>query len=168
MGNHDVTRLASRLNDPDHLPLALTGLLTTGGTPCIYYGDEQAFHWVKEDRAGGDDSVRPAFPTTPSRLSQGGWPVYHLHQELIGLRRRHPWLHRARTTVSALTNEHLVYEATGDGGTLTITLNLSAAPAELPLPPSPTAVLAGHGTHHPDRNTVSLPGHGWAVLGCTR
>jgi cyclomaltodextrinase len=34
VGNHDVTRLASRLNNPDHLPLALTVFLTVGGTPC--------------------------------------------------------------------------------------------------------------------------------------
>jgi cyclomaltodextrinase len=168
VGNHDVTRLASRLNDPDHLPLALTVLLTTGGTPCLYYGDEQAFRGVKEDRAGGDDAVRPAFPTTPSQLSQVGWPVYHLHQELISLRRRHPWLHSARTNVLTLSNEHIVYEASGNGGTLTIALNLSAAPAELPVASSAAAVLAGRGKKHPDRNTVSLSGHGWAVLGSAR
>jgi cyclomaltodextrinase len=95
-GNHDVTRLASKLENPDLLPLALTVLLTVGGTPSIYYGDEQAFRGVKEDRSGGDDAVRPAFPAAPSDLSRAGWPVYHLHQELISLRRRNPWLHRAR------------------------------------------------------------------------
>ncbi|WP_091565084.1 alpha-amylase family glycosyl hydrolase [Arthrobacter sp. ok362] len=168
VGNHDVTRLASRLINPDHLPLALTVLLTIGGTPCIYYGDEQAFRGIKEDRAGGDDAIRPAFPATPTGLSQAGWPVYHLHQELISLRRRHPWLHRARTTVRTLSNEHLVYGASGNGGTLTVALNLSAAPAELPVPFSAAAVLAGHGKKHPDRNTVNLSGYGWAVLGNTR
>ena len=168
VGNHDVTRLASRLNNPDHLPLALTVLLTIGGTPCLYYGDEQAFRGIKEDRAGGDDTIRPAFPTTPSQLSQAGWPIYHLHQELISLRRRHPWLHRARTTVRTLSNEHIVYEASGTGGTLTIALNLSAAPAELPVSSSAAAVLAGHAEKHPARNTVNLYGHGWAVLGNPR
>jgi len=87
---------------------------------------------------------------------------------LISLRRRHPWLHRARTTVLTLSNEHIVYEASGNGGTLTVALNLSAAPAELAVPSSAAAVLAGHGTKHPDRNIISLPGHGWAVLGGPR
>ena len=168
VGNHDVTRLASRLNNPDHLPLALTVLLTIGGTPSLYYGDEQAFRGIKEDRAGGDDAIRPAFPSTPSELSQAGWPVYHVHQELISLRRRHSWLHSARTTVRTLSNEHIVYEASGIGGTLTVALNLSAAPAELPVGSSAAAVLAGHGNKHPERNTSTLSGHGWAVLGSPR
>ncbi len=42
VGNHDVTRLASRLEDGRHLAHALAVLLTVGGTPAIYYGDEQA------------------------------------------------------------------------------------------------------------------------------
>jgi cyclomaltodextrinase len=175
VGNHDVTRLASKLDNPDQLALALTVLLTVGGTPSIYYGDEQAFRGVKEDRAGGDDAVRPAFPAGPAELAAAGWPVYHLHQELISLRRRHSWLHRARTTVLTLSNEHLVYQArddggadngeTGDGGALTVALNLSATPADLPVPSGAGTLLAGQGRQRPERNVVSLPGFGWAVLG---
>jgi glycosidase len=69
VGNHDVTRLASRLIDHRHLPHALAILLTSGGTPSIYAGDQQAFLGVKENRAGGDDAIRPAFPPTPAELS---------------------------------------------------------------------------------------------------
>ena len=72
-------------------------LMTLGGTPSIYYGDEQAFRGVKADRPGGDDAVRPAFPATPADLAPFGWPTYRLHQDLIGLRRRHPWLVGARS-----------------------------------------------------------------------
>jgi cyclomaltodextrinase len=164
VGNHDVTRLASRLKNPELLPLALTVLLTVGGTPSIYYGDEQAFRGVKEERAGGDDAVRPAFPAEPSDLAREGWPVYHLHQELISLRRRKPWLHNARTKVLTLSNDHLVFEARGDGGALAVALNLSAAPAELKVPASAAEQLAGPGQRQPGRETVSLPGYGWAVL----
>ena len=118
-GNHDVTRLASRLDDPRHLAHALAILLTVGGTPSVYYGDEQGFRGVKEDRPGGDDAVRPAFPATPAELPPDGWPVYRLHQELIGLRRRHPWLHRARTEQLHLANEVLAYQVSaGDAGGL--------------------------------------------------
>lgn len=170
VGNHDVTRLASQLKNPDQLALALTVLLTVGGTPCIYYGDEQAFRGIKEDRAGGDDAVRPAFPAGPAELAGTGWPVYHLHQELIGLRRRHAWLHRARTTVLTLSNEHLVYQVRADGGAggggvLTVALNLSGSPAELPVHSGSGALLAGEAHQHPDRDAVSLPGCGWAVFG---
>lgn len=179
VGNHDVTRLASKLANPDQLALALTVLLTVGGTPCIYYGDEQAFRGVKEERAGGDDAVRPAFPAGPAELAAAGWPVYHLHQELISLRRRHAWLHRARTTVLTLSNESLVYQVRGDsgagagsadsgacaGGVLTVALNLSGTPADLPVPSGSGGLLAGRAHRHPDRDAVGLPGYGWAVLG---
>ena len=165
VGNHDVTRLASKLTNPDQLPLALAVLLTVGGTPAIYYGDEQAFRGLKEDRVGGDDAIRPAFPAEPSELAQTGWPVYHLHQEMIGLRRRHPWLHNARTQVLTLSNEHLVYEASSEGSAATVALNLSGTAAQLPVPSSALTLLAGTGTRLPDHDAVSRPGHGWAVLG---
>ncbi|WP_212755367.1 alpha-amylase family glycosyl hydrolase [Flexivirga aerilata] len=109
LGNHDVTRIASQLTDERLLPLALVLLLTLPGTPAIYYGDEQAFRGIKEERVGGDDEIRPAFPASPAQLSPLGWPTYRLIQELIALRRRHPWLHRARVEKVHLTNEQFVY-----------------------------------------------------------
>jgi cyclomaltodextrinase len=165
VGNHDVTRLASKLKNPDQLPLALVVLLTVGGTPSIYYGDEQAFRGIKEDRAGGDDAVRPSFPATPADLAKAGWPVYHLHRELIGLRRRNPWLHRARTEVLKLSNEHLVYQARAGGSAITVALNMSAQTATLPLPSPADIVLAGDGELLPEGPAVRLPAGGWAALG---
>ena len=96
IGNHDVTRIASRLGDLRHLPHALAVLFTVPGSPSVYAGDEQAFRGVKYDRAGGDEEIRPAFPATPGDLAPDGWPTYRLHQDLIGLRRRHAWLARSR------------------------------------------------------------------------
>ena len=49
--------------------IALAVLFTVGGTPSVYAGDEQAFTGVKEDRAGGDDAVRPPFPDGPDDLA---------------------------------------------------------------------------------------------------
>lgn len=130
VGNHDVTRLASRLGDRRLLGVALAVLLTVGGTPGIYYGDEQAFEGVKEDRAGGDDSVRPAFPLTEGGLAPYGQDVYRIHQDLIGLRRRHPWLHRARTEVVDLANRAMTYDAVDpDGkGSVRVALDLDSDP----------------------------------------
>ena len=39
VGNHDVTRLASRINDPRAIDHALAVLFACGGTPSIYAGD---------------------------------------------------------------------------------------------------------------------------------
>jgi cyclomaltodextrinase len=175
VGNHDVTRIASQLKDPELLPHALVVLFTVGGTPSIYYGDEQAYRGVKEDREGGDDDVRPAFPAAPSDLADLGQHVYQLHEQLIGVRRRHAWLHTARTSVLSLSNEHLVYQATGEGapegegGTeaegpaLVIALNQSALPAELVVPPSASVLLEGNGRLL-GGNRLSLPARGWAIL----
>lgn len=164
IGNHDVTRIASKLEDPDLLPLALVVLFTVGGTPSVYYGDEQAFRGIKEDREGGDDAVRPAFPLVPADLAVEGWPVFRLHQELIGVRRRHAWLHSARTTVLTLTNEHVVYATEDGSSSLVVALNLGAEQTELDVPASGAGLLAGTGrVHRP--GTVSLPARGWAILG---
>ena len=179
-GNHDVTRLASRLSDARHLAHALVILFTVGGTPSVYYGDEQGFRGVKQDRAGGDDAVRPAFPAAPAGLPPDGWPVYRLHQELIGLRRRHPWLHRARTEQLHLANEVFIYqvgeapagealagEALAGDRRLVVALSLADGEnsAEIPGAGDVLAGQAAVAAGPPgEAVTVTLPPHGWAIL----
>jgi cyclomaltodextrinase / maltogenic alpha-amylase / neopullulanase len=165
-GNHDVTRIASQLADPRDLPLALAILLTVGGTPSVYAGDEQGFLGVKEDREGGDDEVRPAFPDKPADLAPYGWPTYRLHQELIGLRRRHDWLQTARVRSVHLTNEQFVYESSDGSHRLLVALNVAAAPVELPTPYG-KAVL--NGTAELERGGTAdavtrLAPHSFAIL----
>lgn len=144
IGNHDVTRIASRVGDAK-AALAATILLTVGGVPAIYYGDEQAFRGVKTERVGGDDQVRPELPSTPADLSPlGGW-LYRWYQDLIGMRRRHPWLVHARTERIVLDNRHLEYDAvTGGGRRIRVRLRLDPAPwAEVEAPGEPALVM-GH------------------------
>lgn len=108
VGNHDVTRIASRVGQ-DGAVLATAILATIGGIPLIYYGDELAYRGVKEERFGGDDDIRPVFPASPADLSNLGDDTLRAHQSLLGLRRRHPWLVDARTESLDLTNERYVY-----------------------------------------------------------
>ena len=67
VGNHDVTRLATQLTDDRHFGHAVAVLMCIGGVPSVYYGDEQGFRGLKENREGGDDEIRPAFPAVPGR-----------------------------------------------------------------------------------------------------
>jgi glycosidase len=129
VGNHDVTRIATRLTDPRALELALVLLFTLGGTPSVYSGDEQAFRGVKEEREGGDDAIRPAFPSGPDGLAPHGWPIYRLHQRLSGMRRRNPWLERARSRVLEITNTRLRYAVGDDSRCITVTLDVTGAPS---------------------------------------
>ena len=128
VGNHDVTRIASRVGQ-DKAVLALVVLMTVGGIPLIYYGDEQGYTGVKEERFGGDDQVRPVFPATPEELSTLGNWMHDAHRQLIGLRRRHPWLHRATVTVTSIAHERITYDVGADGRSLSVALEVTGKPS---------------------------------------
>lgn len=129
IGNHDVTRIASRVGQ-DGAVLALTVLMTVGGIPSIYYGDEQGYTGVKEERLGGDDAIRPSFPDSPDARSPLGDDMVRTHQELIGLRRRYPWLVRARTETLVVENQRYRYRTSSEDGSqsLEVELDLSNLP----------------------------------------
>ncbi|HLI02173.1 MAG TPA: DUF3459 domain-containing protein, partial [Acidimicrobiales bacterium] len=120
---------------------------------------EQAWVGIKEDRPGGDDAIRPAFPDHPAGLGHSGWETFRLHQQLIGLRHRHPWLHRARTRVLHLTNRQLAYETAAGDARLVVALNIDDAPATVEV----GAGMVGKGGS--DAATVELAPHSWVVLG---
>ena len=165
LGNHDVTRIATQIPDGRHHAHALVLLFTLGGTPAIYYGDERGFEAVKEERFGGDDAIRPAFPQSPTDLPPGGEGIYTLHQELIGIRRRHAWLHTATSRMLELTNTHYVYEVTTGTDRLLVALNIGDGTVLVDQTGAraPTELLAGSGEWA--AGGVRLPAHGWAILG---
>ncbi|KIQ17616.1 alpha-amylase family protein [Rhodococcus sp. MEB064] len=154
VGNHDVTRIASTLDDDRDVDIATALLFFVAGTPSVYYGDEQGFRGVKEERVGGDDAIRPQFPATPDDLAPYGWPHYRVHQSLISMRRRFPWLHHAPVEVSTLTNTTMTLSATDGSTTLALTLNLGESPIRRA---KGDVVAAADGVHG------DLPPHSWAV-----
>lgn len=160
LGNHDVTRIASQLHEQRHLAHALAVLMTVGGSPSIYGGDEQAFRGVKEHRVGGDDAIRPAFPRRSTELAPHGWPVHALHRELIALRRARPWLADGRTEVRILTNTTLVYRTSArSNAEQSIDVALNVADSPLKLPGVSYKRVAGE-IHHGRR---VVPPHGWTI-----
>ena len=128
VGNHDVTRIASTVG-PDLAVVALAILMTVGGIPSIYAGDEQGFTGVKEQMVAGDDAVRPPFPEHPAELLPFGEPMLRAHKELIGIRRRHPWLVRARTERLHVSNEQLTYRVSAGDDALEVRLDLAGTPS---------------------------------------
>lgn len=169
VGNHDVTRIASKLDNPRHVEHALVLLFTTGGTPSVYAGDELAYRGVKEERFGGDDAIRPEFSSPPTLSDDAAGDSYRLHQHLIGLRRRHPWLHEATTSALALTNTHYVYQTARDGERLLVALNVDPAqPLRVSLPElgfGRGRVVAGSGAPPQDEiEHTEIAPHGWVVI----
>lgn len=56
--NHDVTRVASILQNPAHLPLIYALAFGMPGIPCVYYGSEWG---AKAEKREGDPALRPCF-----------------------------------------------------------------------------------------------------------
>jgi cyclomaltodextrinase len=168
IGNHDVTRIASKLENTRHLEHALVLLLTIGGTPSVYAGDEWAYRGVKEERVGGDDAVRPEFTSRLAGVDEHGHDIYRLHQYLIGLRRRHPWLHTARTAAAKVSNTQYVYRTSSGSETLLVALNIDVDPMRVSLSDFGIAngrIVAGSGA--PPENISSraeIEPHGWLII----
>lgn len=165
LGNHDTTRIVSKLTDDAFLPHALAMLFGVGGTPVIYAGDEQGYAGVKYEREGGDDEVRPPFPESPEEFSLLGAETFELHRRLIAFRVARPWLTRAHTEMLHLANATavLISAAPGDAQRkVAVALNLTDAECTLPLPAGDWRPHAGTGAPGPDGAT--LPAKGWALL----
>jgi cyclomaltodextrinase len=56
--NHDVTRIASILENPHHLPLVYALIFSMPGIPCVYYGSEWG---AKANKSEGDPALRACF-----------------------------------------------------------------------------------------------------------
>jgi len=166
VGNHDVTRLATALTDDRHFALAVAVLFFVGGVPSVYYGDEQGFRGLKEHREGGDDEIRPAFPATPSALLPDGWRYYRLHQRLIGFRRRHPWLVRARTATEHLQASAIALRATGDGAgeQALLLLNAGDEPHRFGVDMTGLSVAEAAEAGAKPADPLLVPAHSWTIL----
>ena len=165
VGNHDVTRIASQLERPEHLAHALVILMTVGGVPSIYAGDELGYRGVKEERFGGDDAVRPEFGSPPVQLDDRGVEIWSLHQYLIGLRRRHPWLYAASTSALRLENRQYMYQTRHGDEALIVALNIDETPMQVRLERGPAEVIAGSGAPPLEVvKTLAVEPHGWRIL----
>ena len=56
--NHDVSRIASIIQNPNHLPLVYAMVYGMPGIPCVYYGSEWG---AKADKSEGDPALRACF-----------------------------------------------------------------------------------------------------------
>uniref|UniRef100_A0A7S0NAT6 CBM20 domain-containing protein n=1 Tax=Pyramimonas obovata TaxID=1411642 RepID=A0A7S0NAT6_9CHLO len=76
IGNHDVARIASTLQDPAHFTHVSALLMFLPGLPCLYYGDELGMEGRPgegdDPHCGGDDAMRrPMLPP----VADESWPA---------------------------------------------------------------------------------------------
>ncbi len=112
--NHDVTRLASALTNPQHIIPAYGILFGMPGIPCVYYGSEWGIEGRKED---GDDALRPAIDSVQfNEISAFIAKAAKIHRESKALC-------YGNFNILHLTNRQLVFERVCDDERMLVLIN---------------------------------------------
>lgn len=117
--NHDVTRIASILQNKEHIPLIYGLLLTMPGIPCIYYGSEWG---IGGEKSHGDEALRPAIETPE-------WnEITDMIAGLANVRAKHPALSDGSFKVLLQTNKQMIFERVCDAERMMVLINIEDAP----------------------------------------
>lgn len=117
--NHDVTRIASILSNPAHLPLVYTMLFGMPGIPCVYYGSEWG---AKADKSQGDPALRPSFDAPENNeLTEHIRRLAKAHKECKAL----CW---GDIKIPVLTNKQCILQRDFDGQRVFVAVNADEHP----------------------------------------
>lgn len=105
--NHDVDRIASKLNVPEHIFPVYTLLYTLPGIPSIYYGSEWGIQGRKE--GGNDDPLRPAVDLQEVMREKPGEQLVAWIQKLGEIHREYPACIYGRYQELFLTNRQYAF-----------------------------------------------------------
>ena len=112
--NHDVTRIASNLANPMHLPLIYTLSFTMPGFPCVYYASEWGEKGRKED---GDPSLRLSY-------DKPLWNDLTTHiSKLSKIVREHSSLSFGSFKSVVLTNHQCIFERNDGNERILVAIN---------------------------------------------
>ena len=119
LDNHDVTRIASMLNDPHHLIPAYGLLFGMPGVPALYYGSEWGIQGRKDQ---GDDALRPALET----------PEWNDLTDAIAAmakaRKESPALCSGSFRNIVLTNRQIIFERCWENERVLVAVNADSVP----------------------------------------
>lgn len=119
LDNHDVERIASILQNKNHLPVAYGLLFAMPGVPAVYYGSE----WGIEGRKSwGDADLRPALER-PQANELTAWIA-----KLARARRSSRALCYGGCRNVLLTNRQMILERAAEGERVLIAVNADGAP----------------------------------------
>lgn len=115
--NHDVSRIASALTNPMHIPLAYAMCFGMPGIPCVYYGSEWG---VKGDKKDGDPGLRVAFKKpVENELS-------NFISILARIKKQSHALNYGDFTSTVLTNRQCVFSRKSDEEHILVGINADA------------------------------------------
>ena len=119
LDNHDVTRIASMLNDPKHLVPAYGILFGMPGVPALYYGSEWGIQGRKDQ---GDDALRPA-------LEKPEWNDLTDHIAALAKARKESLaLCSGSYRNVVLTNRQIIFERCWENERVLVAVNADSVP----------------------------------------
>ena len=117
--NHDVTRVASILNNEKHLPLIYALCFGMPGIPCVYYGSEWG---AKAEKSQGDPVLRACFEA----------PVFNELSEWISrlaeAKKHSKALNYGDFRSVVLTNRQCIFERKTEGERVLVAINADDQP----------------------------------------
>ena len=120
LDNHDVTRIASQLTNPAHLPLAYALLFGMPGVPAVYYGSEWGMEGVK---GGGTDA-----PLRPEVAAPQWTALTDYIAKLTDAHRKSPALCHGGFHNVVLTNRQCIFERAAEGQRVLVAVNADSQP----------------------------------------
>ena len=125
--NHDVSRIASLINEPQNLPLIYSLLFAIPGIPSVYYGSENG---AKADKSGGDEGLRPSIELLRSRGNEGAELCAYI-KKLCDIRKTSSALCRGGYRQVYVNSKQLAFVREHNGERLLYALNSDSNPADL-------------------------------------
>jgi glycosidase len=145
VGNHDVTRVRSALDDPRHIYPAFILLMCAPGIPMLYYGDEFGMEGEKGD---GDAALRRSMPEAGAEeLPDDSDALMREIGRLANLRRQHPALSHGRHATLMSQGPLYVFLRQHVRENAIIAVNVDDTPATLDVPIAAQGVSDGTRFH---------------------
>ncbi|MGL5434457.1 MAG: alpha-amylase family glycosyl hydrolase [Lachnospiraceae bacterium] len=130
LDNHDENRIASKLTDRGHLPLAYLLLMTLPGIPSIYYGSEWGIEGLRSNHS--DTALRPHIPVAEMKQSCNSLTDYI--SQLAAIHTGHPEFHGGRYQELMLTNRQYAYARHAEGSAVLVAANNDSQAATISIP----------------------------------
>jgi len=119
LDNHDVTRIATQLSEPRHLPGAYALMFGMPGVPALYCGSEWG---LQGDKKNGDDELRPSLEKPEwNELTQ--WIA-----RLAAIKKESQALCFGSYRNVVLTNRQMIFERKTEGERVLVAINADSQP----------------------------------------